>query len=168
MNAVPKTITDQLQVINKDFIWRGNKVKIKHSTLTGEYADGGLWGLNIPSSLTSAKISWIRRLFDNNFHPWKTLAKRLLHKLGGLYIFHFDLKLSEQSLYDVKRLPSFYKDIVLLWEKYSNLLVQSEVNKKSILSQEIFNNKNLLIKGESIWHKLLYSKGMRLIRRLIQ
>ena len=83
--------------------------------------------------------------------------------MGGLYIFHFNLKHSEQSLYDVKRLPSFYKDLVLLWQKYSNLLVQSEVNKRSILSQAIFNNKNLLKKGESIWHKLLYSKGMRLI-----
>ena len=82
--------------------------------------------------LTSVKISWIRRLFDNNFHPWKILAKRLLRKVGGLYIFHFDLKLSEQSLYDVKRLPSFYKDLVLLWEKYSNLLVQRKVNKKMV------------------------------------
>ena len=81
--------------------------------------------------------------------------------MGGLYIFHFDLKLSEQALYNVKRLPSFFKDLVLLWEKYSNLLVQSKVNKKSILSQAIFNNKNLLIKGKFIWHKLLYSKGIR-------
>ena len=51
MNAVPKTISDQLQVIHKDFIWRGKKVKIKHSTLTGEYADNNLQDLDIPSSL---------------------------------------------------------------------------------------------------------------------
>ena len=79
---MPKTITDQLHVIHKDFIQRGHKVKIKHSTLIGEYADSGLRDLDISSSLTSAKISWIRRLFDNSFHPWKTLAKRLLHKVG--------------------------------------------------------------------------------------
>ena len=54
MNFVPKTITDQLHVIHKDFIWRDKKVKIKHSTLIGEYADGGLRDLGIPSSLTSA------------------------------------------------------------------------------------------------------------------
>ena len=83
--------------------------------------------------------------------------------MGGLYSFHFDLKLSEQSLYDVKRLPSFYKDLVLLWEKYSNLLVQRKVNKKTVFSQALFNIKNLLIKGESIWHKLLYSPDMRII-----
>ena len=127
--------------------------------LTGAY--GTLTSLQVV--MTSANISWILRLFDNNFHPWKTTAKRLLHKVGGLYIFHFDLKLSEQSLYDVKRLPSFCKDLILLWEKYSNLLVQSEVNNKTVLSQAIFNDKNLLIKGESVWHKLLYSQGMRII-----
>ena len=132
MNTVPKTITDQLQVIHKDFIWSGKTVRIKHSTLIGEYADGGLWDLDISSSLTSVNISWIRRLFDNNYHPWKILGKRLLSKVGGLYIFHFDLKHSEQSLYDVKRLPSFYKDLVLLWEQYSNLLVQRKVNKKMV------------------------------------
>ena len=54
------------------------------------------------------------------------------HKVGGLYIFHFDMKLSEQSLYDVKRLSSFYEDLVLLWETYSNLLVQREVNKTTV------------------------------------
>ena len=116
MNVVPKTTTDQLQVIHRDFIWRGKKLKIKQSTLIGEYADGGLWDLHIPSSLNSVKIYWIRRIFDNNYHPWKTLANKLLHKVEGLYNFHFDLKLSEQSLYDVKRLPSFYKDLVFLWE----------------------------------------------------
>ena len=52
MNTVPKTITDQLQVIHKDFIWRSKKVKIKHSTLIGarEYADSALRDLGIPSS----------------------------------------------------------------------------------------------------------------------
>ena len=56
---------DQLQAILKDFIWRGKKVQIRHSI--GEYADGDLRDLNIPSNRTSAKISWIGRLFDS-FH----------------------------------------------------------------------------------------------------
>ena len=37
------------------------------------------------------------------------------------------------------------------------------MNTRSILSLAIFNNKNLLIKDEFIWQKLLYSKGMQLI-----
>ena len=82
--------------------------------------------------------------------------------MGCLHTFHFDLKLSEQSLYDVKRLPNFYKYFVLVWDKHSNLLVQSELNKKSPLCQAIFNYKNLMIKGESIWDKLLYSRGLQL------
>ena len=37
------------------------------------------------------------------------------------------------------------------------------MNKKTVFFQALFNNKNLLIKGESIWHKLLYIQGMRII-----
>ena len=50
-------ITDKIQIIYKDFAWRGEKIKIKHSTLIGEYANVGLQHLDIPSSLRSAKIS---------------------------------------------------------------------------------------------------------------
>ena len=56
VNAVPKTITDQL--IHKNFIsYGGEKVKIRHFALIGENADGGLRDLCIPSSLISVKIS---------------------------------------------------------------------------------------------------------------
>ena len=76
-----KLSSQTIQIILKDFIWRGKKFKTKQSTLIEEYADWGLCDLDLPSSLTSDKIYRIQRLFDNSFHPWKTLAKRLLHKV---------------------------------------------------------------------------------------
>ena len=83
MNAVPKTKTDQLRIIHTDFT--------RNQTHCPD------WRV-CRRGLTGPKISWIGRLFDTNFHPRKTLAKTLLHKMGDLYIFHFDPKLSEQSL----------------------------------------------------------------------
>ena len=43
--------------IPKDFIWGGRKPKIKHSSLIGEYKDGGLRDVDIPSSFKSLKVS---------------------------------------------------------------------------------------------------------------
>ena len=100
----------------------------------------------------------MQRLFDNNFSHWKALTKRLLHKVKDLYIFHFDLKLSEQSLLDVKFLPNVYKALVPLWEKHSNLLVQSELNKNVF-----FLRLSLIrIKSEFICYKFLLNKGLSL------
>ena len=44
MNSVPGSLNDDLQNNHKDFIWGGRKPKIKHSSLIGEYKDGGFKG----------------------------------------------------------------------------------------------------------------------------
>ena len=36
-----KQTLNQLNLIQKDFIWRGRRPKIKHSTLIGDYNNGG-------------------------------------------------------------------------------------------------------------------------------
>ena len=42
MNLVPIGVIEQIQKIQKKFIWNGKKPKIKHTTLINEYQDGGL------------------------------------------------------------------------------------------------------------------------------
>ena len=64
MISVPGSLIDDLQKIDKDFISGGRKPKIKHSSLIGEYKDGGSRDVDILSSLKSLKVSWIRRLFE--------------------------------------------------------------------------------------------------------
>ena len=41
MVSPPKQFIDLLSSIKQDFIWNGRRPKIKHSTLVGEYAEGG-------------------------------------------------------------------------------------------------------------------------------
>ena len=57
MNSVPKTVTDELQTLHKDFIWNGRKAKIKHSTLIDDFRDGGLQDVDIPRCFETAKVS---------------------------------------------------------------------------------------------------------------
>ena len=42
MIPVPQNFCDTLKALHKDFIWSGKKPKIKHSTLIGDYCEGGL------------------------------------------------------------------------------------------------------------------------------
>ena len=41
-------------------------------------------------------MSWIKRLLDSNFHPWKTLAAKLLELAGGTKILHSNLSMSRE------------------------------------------------------------------------
>ena len=84
-------VVKEICKIQKDFIWRGKRPKIKHSTIIGNFENGGLKDIDIESKLKALKLSWIKRLLDSNFHPWKTLAAKLLEPVGGTKIFHSNL-----------------------------------------------------------------------------
>ena len=51
-----------------EFIRKGKNPKIKNSTLCNDYEYGGLKNVDIFSKVVSLQCSWIKSLFDNNFH----------------------------------------------------------------------------------------------------
>ena len=128
MNSVPGSLMDDLQKIGKDFIWGGREPKIKHSSLIGKYKDGGLRDVDILSNLKSLKVSWIRRLFDDNFHPWKLFEEHFLRLIGGKYIFHENLKIAKSVDGLVKELPEFYRNLLSVWAQNSHIFITSEIN----------------------------------------
>ena len=108
MKAFPKQIIDQLNTIQKEFIWSNKKPKIKHSTLIANYCEGGYKDIDIKAKLTSLKVTWITRLLDNNFHPWKVIPNYLFSNIGGIIIiFHFNLQVSKHCLSKIKKFPNF-------------------------------------------------------------
>ena len=80
---VPQVIIDQLNKIQKDFIWNRKYPKIKHSTLCNTHKNGGLKSVHIPNKLTSLQCSWIKRLYDTTTHCWKIIPAFLIRKKTG-------------------------------------------------------------------------------------
>ena len=42
--------------------------KIKHSSLSNSYEDGGLKDVDVLTKVISLLLSWIKRLYDENFY----------------------------------------------------------------------------------------------------
>ena len=59
---------DQLNTLQKSFIWSNRKPKIKHSTLTADYDEGGYKEIDIKSKISALEITWVTRLLYPNFH----------------------------------------------------------------------------------------------------
>ena len=53
-------VVKEIYKIQKDFIWRGKRPKIKHSTLIGNFENGGLKDIDIESKLKALKLKVIR------------------------------------------------------------------------------------------------------------
>ena len=71
---IPTSIIDILNKLQKEFLWNKKNPKIKHSTLCSDYENGGLKSVDISSKIVELQCSWIKRLFDGNFHEWKIIS----------------------------------------------------------------------------------------------
>ena len=60
------------------FMWKEKNLKIKNNTFCNDCDNIGLKNVDIISKVVSLKCSWIKSLFDNNFHQWKVIPFYLL------------------------------------------------------------------------------------------
>ena len=60
MIDVSKWFIDQLNSLQRDFIWNERCPKVKHSTLIAYYVEGGYKDIDIKTKLSSLKIIWIK------------------------------------------------------------------------------------------------------------
>ena len=144
MSSVPTTVLNNLVTIHKDFIWDGKKPKIKHSTLIANYSYGGLKDIDIPSKIRALQLSWLKRLLDDSFHPWKVIPLHFLSKLTvlGENIFFPNLSFNIQHA-----LPTFYSNILTSWMDFSQAI---PITASSILSQSIWYNSLIRIANDII------------------
>ena len=133
-------VVEEISKIQADFIWRGKRPKIKHSSLISNFENGGLKNIDIENRLKALKLSWIKRLLDSNFHPWKTSAAKLLEPVGATKIFHWNFSMSRECHKVFTSLPTFYKQLIEFWELPS---IGTCDEPSFILNQSVWNNKHI-------------------------
>ena len=82
ITTVPKHI-NELEKIQKAFLWKNSTPKRKHETLRHDYKAGGLKNVDSPNKIIALHCSWIRMLYDNSFHEWKLIPLYLIEKSFG-------------------------------------------------------------------------------------
>ena len=100
---------------------QGKKPKLK-STLCDSYENGDRKDVDIFYKIIGLQCSWIKRLFDDNFHNWKIMPLFLIkNKFGENFKFHSHVDIPKCSL---NNLPCFYKEILteILLAYLQNLL----------------------------------------------
>ena len=110
VKTIPPSITDQLNKTQNNFIWNGLNPKIKKLTINNNYENGGLKNVIIAAKVSSLQSSWIKILFDKNFHDWKILPLQITHKSSAKkYVFHSNLKVNKKLK---KSFPKYCTEII--------------------------------------------------------
>ena len=74
VTEIPTSTINMLTKIQMEFILKGKNPKIKNSTLCNDYKYGALKMLIFFSKVVSLQCSWIKRVFNNNYHQWKLIS----------------------------------------------------------------------------------------------
>ena len=161
VKTIPKNIIEQLNKIQKEFIWNNLKAKIKNSVLCADYKDGGMKNVNIENKIISLQCSWIKRMYDDNIHDWKIIPSAFISKyLGKNFKFHSNIDI---TFCQIKKFPKYYQEIIKNW---SHELSCKPITPSAILSQFLWFNSQIVINSESFFFTHLADKGTNFVRNL--
>ena len=156
MLDIPNNYTSAIQSLLFQFLWKNKPDKIKRQVLYQDYGDGGLRVTNVEIMFKSLRLAWIQRLLKSDGKAedtWSVVPKFYFNKYGGLNFLlrsNYDRKFLKDS-----DIPSFYKDIL-----FSFLDLKSLYNSKDEQEMILFNNKEILIDGRTVFYHDWVEKGV--------
>ena len=112
LTLTPNPVLEELKQIQKTFLWGNKWAKIKHDTLCNNFTEGGLRSVDIKHKISALKCAWIQRLYNENFHEWKLIPLRCIHKVFDKY---FKLHSNLQIPSDLICTFPCYQDIITSW-----------------------------------------------------
>ena len=119
----------------------------------------GLRAPNIYVLSKSLKLAWISRLLSDEHksgESWNTIPKYIFERYGALNFI-----LRKKKFVDQIELPQFYKLILVYF-----LELKESFPNQSGQEQILFNNKDILIHGHSIFYRNWYDRGVYLVHDL--
>ena len=161
ITTISTPIINQLEKIQKDFIWNGKKAKIKQKTLCNSYENGGLKNVDIKTKVSSLQCSWINRLYDKNSHDWKIIPLSLINKYLGInFKFHNSIDIDKALL---TKFPIYYQEIFHKWKQNYTFLSKTP---SSMLSEFLWFNSCIKIDKKSVHFQAFSQKGLNFVGQL--
>ena len=111
----------------ENLLWGNKPAKIKHDKLFNNFTEAGVKSVDIKHKISALKCSWIRRLYNKNFHEWKLIPLR--HIFVKNFKFHSNLHIPSEL---ICTFPSFYQDIIVSWCNYLLIFANIALNNFSI------------------------------------
>ena len=143
---------NKLQSEINRFVWGYKPTKVKHTVMIGNIKQNGLNSVDMKIKNKALRLPWLYRIINGN--GWNDIIKEYLAPMGGLL---FLLRCN----YDTKFLhyiPKFYKKLL----DYAKEIIRADD-----ANLIIWNNKNALLNGKSIFWKTWIEKGMMFIHDFI-
>ena len=139
---IPNIILKQIDKTIFEFLWNKKTPKVKKDSIISNIEDGGLKMPDIYAIHDSFKISWIKKLFDNEKGKWKILTWKLIN----IKAYQFNMKMKEIPT----SISKYHNQLLHIWFKYKSIYPNDI---KDILNEYLLHNKHILIGNNTLTHK---------------
>ncbi len=158
--TVQEEVLNELQKVLNNYIWSGKQVpSVRRTVFIQEYKAGGLKSPDCKTIQKSLQISWINRMRDSEFAPWKAQLVQAMEPFGGLdYILGCDYSVKD-LLKRGLNLGSFWMEIIKRFEEFK-VMTTPPIRKEELFLQLINNNKHIQINGSSFFEQALVDAEM--------
>ena len=136
------------------FICNFKPDKVRRKTMVGLICKGGLNMVNFAGVVKSLNIAWVNRYCKATDSHWCAFLDSMLSKVGGAFLFQCNYEL---KLLDLKNLPSFYKNVLAVWQELNS---KEPIDVKEIQHEILWNNQFIKINGKSIYYKTWVNRGI--------
>ena len=148
------------------YLW-GKRDKIKRSTISKKLSEGGLNMIDIDCYIDSLKATWVPR-FLNASGKWIDVLHHYMHRTG--LSLEYVLKTNVRSVKELpilQLLPSFYREIILAFNKCKVVKQFKSLNKHEIIAQPIWDNSYFRVGNECLYFKEWIKSGLLYVQDLI-
>ena len=136
-----------IDIINKlitDFVWNNKKPKIERDTLIGAKERGGVDLPEFESTSKLLQIAWVQRMKKGVEDQWMAIPSIYLKNIGGPFICYCDY------------------DVLNTWAEVQEQISDNEICSRNVI---LWNNKHILIDGNSVYWKEWHEAGILRIKR---
>ena len=164
---VPEHILKEIKKISFAFLWNGKRERIKRSTIFAKTINGGLGMIDYDSYITSLSAAWVGKYF---LHPgtWTAIFKHYCNKIGMEPEYLFSTNFTDiKQLQIVKKLPKFYIDVLLSFNKCKTNIKLKTSDTHHSLVQPLWGNTNFQENEKCLFFHEWINEGILYVKDLI-
>ena len=136
------------------FIWDNKPDKVKRDVISQAYELGGLKMINVELYIKGLKLTWLRRIYKNNFKITKILESSENLNLQNLAYSGPSKQLKNP----------FWREVFDAW---SDLILRFKVDCYNFTTCNIWNNENIKIGNKTVHYKEWSVRNVEIINDLI-
>ena len=158
--TIPDDVVRKINNMFVKFIWNRGEA-VKRNTAIADFDMGGIKMFHVNSFFNSLKMSWIKKLANEEVAVWKNIALYHVSKTGlRIDLFNCNCSLKEMNaecIRTIDKLPMFYSSMIKSW--FSTKPVVYKHNIDDPRAEIIWNNNAIQLNGKTLFIRDWITEG---------